>query len=562
MSETDLTKPSPESTATSETRPTVYMVPHPKLAEKEIQVVDVVMPTLRYKWQVLIITALGVALGIFVSLRYGETLYTDHVVYHYQRPPVFHRAPVTPAMIQKDQDQVIKDTIQMQSFYPHSFFPDQRLMRPQSLFEARELLEKHFPIPRNASAEQLGQIFDGADYVKFDSCNGCLLGTKVLVRTNSPRATHEALQEFDQFYRAYNAQLNQQQYRKLAAEVQAEINDAAEHRLAQISMAGPIYFSSSNGVERFFLEFQGQNYLMELRHVAVAASNSAKQQAPKRNAGERWRLLKFTKSSELGNQASQVTGQIARLKRQGGLLGDKALEVYQKFFALNQRYTQQLRQLEESKAQIKALEQAEALDDAALKQQRAVSTQQAQVAFQLESERSQWGYSAEMLFSRLEGVLRHRALMANYTTGEWVEVSAEQQPAKTEDAVIDYSFHERLDFWLEDLVRLEELYQLYDNLLFAPFDLVKSPSLDTIEVTYRLNFKRNFETPGEAKQLTYDDFKPIILSKKILALFLVVALVLAILSAMLRAYLNRASEAGQLGRLIRQLKESLLSWKL
>lgn len=66
----------------------VYMMPHPKMKEAELSVADILLPVLRFKWQVILVSGLALLIGIWASLRYGETLFTDQLEYEYVVPPV------------------------------------------------------------------------------------------------------------------------------------------------------------------------------------------------------------------------------------------------------------------------------------------------------------------------------------------------------------------------------------------------------------------------------------------------------------------------------------------
>src|SRR3989339_1780094 len=80
------------TTPPSEGAQTIYIVPNPDLEKQELKVVDVLVPLVRYKLQVASVVVLGLLLGIWASLRYGEVLYTDYIEYQYGPPLAFEPA--------------------------------------------------------------------------------------------------------------------------------------------------------------------------------------------------------------------------------------------------------------------------------------------------------------------------------------------------------------------------------------------------------------------------------------------------------------------------------------
>ena len=565
------------TTPPSEGAQTIYIVPNPDLEKQELKVVDVLVPLVRYKLQVAAVVVLGLLLGIWASLRYGEVLYTDYIEYQYGPPLAFAEVNRTKS------GGLVNDIKQLQAQYPDSFYPDLHLLRPQGLALAQDILEKHYPISKGASDLQLFSLFKDSGLITFSACQDCMVGVRMTLSTYNVKDTFEALTELNEFVQAQNQKAYVQLYQTQLNQGLRDFKAAEQTLLQGILHLDDYAFTPTGRGGNYYLKKDGVHYL--LRVQADLGQDPAV-----RTFGVK--AIQFTDFKSVGGQEASVHKEVENLIQVGGgqtkvlkALYERMIDLEQKNLTLQFQYKEMLATLAKLHAQV-----SEAKPDQlaplkqALAEAQAKLLVQSETSNQVESQISLAQFKANMIYQEVEKIMSARFNLSTYPASRWVEFELKIPVENPRDQVMEdpknsgstlwrttgpkrivdlRDFHRGQQEKVADLLNLVDLIATYKNGLFSPLVMVKAPSLESTQVSFRFNFKKGKSTEiKQAKPLTFDDFKPIFYSKKILALFMFIAFLLAVPSVMLRVFLVRAKEQGQLEVFWTALRQSIKNWRL
>ena len=530
----------------------VYLAPQPKIKEQEIKIWDLLLPTLEYKWQVLGVVFLGLLTGILACWIYGESVYQDYIEYQYEPPPAYVAQPVDVNLEKQLKSRpIIKDLKVLQIKYPEAYYPDQYLLRPEELWRAKEILEKNFHLPKAASAFKLAQTFKGSDRIRFSDCKGCLVGSQLRVSTNQVQTTFEALTELNQFIQTRNQEIYTQLYQSQLDEENRQMLAADQSLLKGLERLDDYAFVPLSRGGRYYLEKEGVQYLLEVEEGKAKA-------------------VQFDSVAALGSLSSEIKSKLAPLTGQKTGQAARLVNLYQHYFELAQEQRETLVKRENQWAELKkAQTTAGEVSDLETSLAQTEAKQDRLVA-----EMNQLEFKAGLLYERLQQVMSARLQLSTYPKNRWVEVDIVKNKLPTEsesqarrpnerrpDQIVDLEYyHESQGYRRQNLASLAELVATYRLGLFSPIQVVKAPSLNTVQVAFRLNFKKDQE--GDlAKSLRFEDFEPVYFSTKALVLFGIIAFGLAVVSVLLRVYLLEAQQKGHLSQLKSQLINALKNWR-
>ena len=520
----------------------VYMMPQQDFEEDEIDLRQLFLPLLKYKTQIALCTLLGLLIIIGVSYLAGVTSFSSSLIYQYQ--DVSNPRNIKPFKGLKD----VPDSV---------FLPDRDFLSVREISRAKSIFEKYFELPATDNIEIFYDYIIESGILKFEKCDHCnnTLGTRFSISTDDPQKTLKVLQEFNTYFR--------RRAREILVLVNSSMIEELENNREILytslftaigDLRGKKYIKI-DATEYYSVVELGKGLQNKITRIDTQQKTQTDAVQASGLGGEIKSMVSLVEAptSELGDTLQEIFQQLKSVdEKQAKLEIDR--QIYYNQIFLNRQNMQMAETKEkqqllvEQNQDLKEKVQAMAGDIRSLyKEQRGFE--------KLKNEKMD--LLAKAIFIKLASKKMPSAVW------DALQIQEKEEKIAGELVVEIRDYENKIKNINSEIIRLRTAVHFVENDLVSPLKLIIQPTLETIKKRFRLDFSMK-KAPAEelkkdGKQLIV---KPILYSKKIVLISVMISFLIGVLSVFIRVLIKKWKSDESIRENNQEFLDALKAWKL
>ncbi|MBU2510475.1 hypothetical protein KJ966_04025 [bacterium] len=504
----------------------VYLMPYDN-EEDEIDLWQLFVSILQYKYQILIFACVGLLVGFAVSWGFGKTSFTNSLIFEYD-PQIF----ATVEGSDKTGEDYIKSAsmpIYLSNQYSRpQYIPHQDFFLPDELEFSRDLLNRYWDIPKKATGFEIQKSFEESKYVQFKKLDEKTI--ELTVTTDAAEKTISALNDiFDYFSKRNSA--------KLAKENAIELN-SLKRQLNQWSTAFTLATNELDRVWHFTLEDSKKYLIINSEYDDLVIQFGLK--------------VRAIKSPKQGKQ-SEIKA-IIDLTKDKISLQEELKGIHRDYIAIEGKLYEKLLEFEIKSRSLQHLERQQETGEVsangyAAQMESDITTLQADIS-ELESQKNKIGLLLTQYTLELKKALFFKNELNAAPTQTWATILEKQEAesASLEENILqrienisfpalDHYLTKRLNP-LDKLKKLEAANYLYEKGIIEPWQEKYPPSMQDTKIGYSLEFKSDQPEETLKPSAGKIEIKPVFYSKKIVLIAILISTVLGFVIVLFRIFIK------------------------